>query len=196
MRSNSAAPLLIHAHGFGLGRMRRPLSFYGQFLLAGEVAKSAWDDGYFVISYDQRGHGASQGDVGLIRPDKEADDVSRIIDWAMRHLPIATDNNDPVVGMIGESYGGGVQLLASVRDARIDALVPITTWFDLDAALFPNGVPKTSWILFLGAVGYTMNPLAMDHGMTFDMLGEMRGKHHPLFRERLRQASLAITDCP
>lgn len=194
MRRDGAAPLLIHAHGFGLGRMRRPASLYGQLLLAGQVAKSAWDDGYFVISIDQRGHGASEGDVGLIRPEKEADDISRVIDWAVRYLPIATDNNDPVVGMIGESYGGGVQLLASVRDPRIDALVPITTWFDLDASLFPNGVPKTSWIIFLGLVGYTMNPLAMDHGMTFDMLAEMRGDHRPLLRQRLREASLA-THC-
>ncbi|MDP2227872.1 MAG: CocE/NonD family hydrolase [Moraxellaceae bacterium] len=190
IRSNSAAPLLIHTHGFGLGRMKRPVSLYGKVLLAGEVAQQAWKDGYYVISIDQRGHGASQGDIGLIRPDKEAEDISRVIDWAVRHLKILTDNNDPLVGMIGESYGGGVQLLASVQDPRIDALVPITTWFNLDAALFPNGVPKTSWMIFLGMVGYTMNPLSMDNQLTLSMLGEMRGRHDPHMRAQLRNNSL------
>lgn len=194
MRRDLTTPLLIHAHGYGLTRMARPLSLYGQLLPAGEIAKQAWHDGYLVISYDQRGHGATGDSVGLIRPDKEADDVSRIIDWAVRHLPVATDNNDPLVGMIGESYGGAVQLLASVRDSRIDALVPMTTWYDLDQALFPNGVPKTGWITFLGAVGYLTNPLQMDHDMNGRFVSEMFGRNQPQLRRTLRRNSLA-THC-
>jgi ABC-2 type transport system ATP-binding protein len=191
MRADLSTPLLIHAHGFGLSRMARPLSTYGQLMPAGKIAKQAWHDGYFVISYDQRGHGASEGDIGLMRPDKEADDVSRIIDWATRHLPLATDNNDPLIGMIGESYGGAVQLLASVRDARIDALVPITTWYNLDQALFPNGVPKTGWITMLGGIGYLFNPLHMDHHMTGQFIREMTGRNQPYLRQALRNNSLA-----
>lgn len=191
MRRDHNTPLLIHAHGYGLSRMARPLSLYGQLLPAGQIAKQAWHDGYLVISYDQRGHGATGDTVGLIRPDKEADDVSRIIDWAARNLLVATDNNDPVVGMIGESYGGAVQLLASVRDPRIDALVPMTTWYNLDQALFPNGVPKTGWITFLGAVGYLFNPLHMDHGMNGQFAREMFGHNQPYLRQTLRQNSLS-----
>lgn len=191
MRRDLTAPLLIHAHGYGLSRMARPLSLYGQLLPAGKIAKKAWEDGYLVISYDQRGHGDTGDTVGLIRPDKEADDVSRIIDWAVRNLPVATDNNDPVVGMIGESYGGAVQLLASVRDPRIDALVPITTWYNLDQSLFPNGVPKTSWITLLGAIGYVTNPLHMDNDMSGEFIGEMFGKSNPQLRKTLLNNSLA-----
>lgn len=191
MRTDHTTPLLIHAHGYGLSRMARPLSFYGTLLPPGEIALQAWHDGYFVISYDQRGHGSTGDSVGLIRPDKEAADVSRIIDWAVRNLPLATDNNDPVVGMLGESYGGAVQLLASTRDVRIDAIVPITTWFNLDQALFPNGVPKTSWISFLGAIGYVFNPFHMDNGMSGELIGEMFGNNNPHLRKTLQNNSLS-----
>ena len=33
--------------------------------------------------------------------------------------------------MIGESYGGGAQILGSIHDERLAALVPIATWYDL-----------------------------------------------------------------
>lgn len=189
-RKGATAPLLIHAHGFGLTRMARPLSLYGQMLMAGKTALQAWDEGYFVISFDQRGHGASEGSVGLIRPEQEGEDVSRIIDWAVRNLPVALKDNDPLVGMIGESYGGGVQFMASVRDPRIDALVPMTTWFNLDDALFPNGVPKSDWLLFLGTVGFTVNPLHMDKGVSMGVVSELFGNGDTQLRQQLRRNSL------
>jgi len=189
-QKGETAPLLIHAHGFGLSRMTRPLSLYGKLLMAGTSAQQAWDEGYFVISFDQRGHGASEGSVGLMRPSHEGADVSRIIDWAVRNLPIALKDNDPLVGMIGESYGGGVQLMASVQDKRIDALVPLTTWFNLDEALFPNGVPKSDWLTFLGIVGYTMNPLHMDKGVSMGVLSELFGDGDTTLHKQLQDSSL------
>ena len=50
---------------------------------------------------------------------------------------------DPVVGMIGGSYGGGVQLAAAAVDPRIDALIPIITWNDLGYSLAPNNAGLT-----------------------------------------------------
>lgn len=190
LKKGETAPLLLHAHGFGLSRMVRPLSLYGKMLIAGKTAQQAWDEGYFVISFDQRGHGSSQGNVGLIRPEQEGADVSRIIDWAVRSLPVTLKDNDPLVGMIGESYGGGVQMMATVQDKRIDALVPMTTWFNIDDALFPNDVPKSDWLMFLGIAGFTMNPLHMDMGVTTGVLSELFSKGDPQLRKRLRNNSL------
>jgi len=187
------APLLIHAHGFALTRMSGPFSFYS-LLPTGTAAQRAWERGYWVISFDQRGHGASEGDVGLIRRDKEGRDVSRIIDWAVRHLALSYRDNDPVVGMIGESYGGGVQMMATLNDKRIDALVPVTTWFNLEQALLPNGVPKTDWLLVLAAAGYTMNPTHMSMDVSSGVLKEMFGNGDPLLRRQLRENSL-IAHC-
>lgn len=190
LKKGETAPLLIHAHGFGLSRMARPLSLYGQMLVAGTAAQQAWDEGYFVISFDQRGHGASEGSVGLIRPEQEGADVSRLIDWAVRYLPVTLKDNDPLVGMIGESYGGGVQMMATVQDKRIDALVPLTTWFNLDDSLFPNGVPKSDWLVFLGSVGFTMNPLHMDGGVSQGVMSELFGKGDAQLHQQLRRNSL------
>ncbi len=106
LSTNQTAPLILHTHGFGLSRMKRPeLSLYGFLLPTGQVAKSAWKKGYWVISFDQRGHGGSQGKIRLTDPEKEAQDVITILNWAEQNLPqLAKNQNGVRAGMIGESY--------------------------------------------------------------------------------------------
>ncbi|RYY80870.1 MAG: peptidase S15 [Moraxellaceae bacterium] len=152
------APLIIHTHGFGLSRMKRPyLSLYGSIMPTGQGAEAAWKRGYWVISFDQRGHGGLDGTGGKIRltdPQFEGRDVSRMIDWAEQHLPqLARNEHGARVGMIGESYGGAVQYIASAQDKRIAAIVPVTTWYNLEYSLAPNGVPKSGWLDLLNVVG-------------------------------------------
>lgn len=141
------APVIIHAHGFGGFRAPRPMSIYGQFIVSGEAAIAAWESKYWVISYDQRGFGDSDGDVHIMDPNYEVKDVSSIINWVETSLPQVSrdEKGDVILGMMGESYGGGAQLLASVFDDRIDAIVPITTWHDLAESLAPNGHVRTAW---------------------------------------------------
>ena len=146
----ATAPLILHTHGFGLHRMSRPhFDLYATFLEPGKAARLAWQRGYWVISYDQRGHGDS-GDVAhVIDPAREGRDVTTLLDWATRHLALTAVDGDPRVGMLGESYAGGIQGIASALDPRIDAVIPITTWYDLDAALVPSDVPKSAWLTTL-----------------------------------------------
>lgn len=85
-----------------------------------------------MISYDQRGHGNSQGKIRLADPEKEAQDVISIMNWAEQNLPqLAKNQNGVRAGMIGESYAGGIQYLVSALDPRLQAIVPITTWYDI-----------------------------------------------------------------
>lgn len=90
------SPLLIHSHGFGGNKeedFQDPETY-----LDNQVAKAAWEDGYNVISYTQRGFGgtpATQGDdvpsgdsIGILAPNLEGFDFIRLVDWAICHLRV------------------------------------------------------------------------------------------------------------
>lgn len=155
----AARPLVITAHGWGGSKADR-------YSHAAEVTRA----GYTVITYDARGFGDSEGEVGLNGPEEIAD-VRALIDWALglendaafaRVPPIATDaDGDPLIGMTGISYGGAVQLLAAAADPRIDAIVPEITWSDLNDALAPNSVVNRGWTDLLFFFG-----MMSSHGAT------------------------------
>lgn len=117
--------------------------------------------GHAVISFDYRGHGDSGGDLRMLDPAADMQDLRAIIDWAERHLNLArrassTRNDDPLVATMGGSYGGAYQLLLAQLDSRIDAIVPTMTWSRLDHDLLPDGVVKSGWLqleCFLGQRG-------------------------------------------
>lgn len=162
------APVIIHTHGFGAFRAPRRFSIYGQLVLSGQAAIAAWDAGYWVISYDQRGFGDSEGKVHLMDPDYEVRDFISVVDWADHTLPRIrrAADGDPYVGASGESYGGAVQILASMEDPRLDAIVPIATWYDLHEALAPNEVVQSFWPFALDWLG------TLGSGFDFDLINE------------------------
>lgn len=141
--AESPVPFVLMTHGWAGQRVATP---------TGRVA-DLLDAGYGVLTWDSRGFGASGGEVQLNSPDYEGRDVSVLIDWLVANAPVAMESAaDPVVGMSGGSYAGGIQLLAAAHDARIDVIAPEITWNDLAQSLGPNGVPKLYWTsLLLGA---------------------------------------------
>jgi len=167
LKPHETAPLIIHAHGFGMFRMSSPNSLYARFIFSGITARKAWEQGYWVLSIDHRGHGGSGGRINMMDPNIEVKDLSWTLDWAERNIPRLTyDKDKPVVGMLGESYGGGLQLLAASLDDRIKAIVPITTWYDFSNVLVPNNVVKTGWLTTLVGMGNLMNPMTMNRDLT------------------------------
>lgn len=182
--AGATAPLILHTHPFGLWRFagpRRPLT---QVLTSGDVVRRAWREGYWVISFDQRGHGASGDVMHIADPQREGRDVSRVIDWAQANLALATTDGDPRIGMIGESYGAGIQLIASALDRRIDALVPIAGWYNLERVLAPNDVPKSGWLTILVLAGNTIADLDSRYNEAY--LTARRGIIEPWVRKELR----------
>jgi ABC-2 type transport system ATP-binding protein len=166
------APLVIQTHGFGGFRMSGERSLWGKFVITGQAALEAWDQGYWVISYDQRGFGGSGGDVQMMHPDYEVQDLGAVIDWAYEHLPRLKldDVGDPRVGVIGENYAAGLQVLASIFDHRIDAIVPVTSWYNLADAMAPNGLNKTAW----GGVAGYMGTMSSGFDMGIMLKPEVR----------------------
>ena len=123
------AVMLFH----GLGGTRASMAPIAQGFLVNQ--------GYAVLAYDARGHGASGGLVTLDGP-REVADVHAAFAW----LTTRPDVSDTQVGAMGFSLGGGVVLRAAVEGVPFKAIVPLMTWTNLYEALAPQGWPKTGAI--------------------------------------------------
>ncbi|WP_424530318.1 alpha/beta fold hydrolase [Sphaerisporangium viridialbum] len=166
------APAVLLAHGFG-----------GSKQSVREEAVRLAQAGYAVLTWSARGFGASTGQIALNSPDYEVKDVKQLIDWIARRPEVQLDSaGDPRLGMAGGSYGGAITLMAAAYDARIDAIVPQITWYDLADALFPDatgegpekGVFKRMWagLFFSRAVD---SPLAPGAGALGGLTGAPGG---------------------
>ena len=103
-------------------------------------------NGYNVVTWDPRGEWSSGGRLEMDHPDFEGQDMKAIISWLATQPEVALDSpGDPKIGMVGASYGGGIQLVTAAIDPRIDAIVPTIAWNNLNTSLDKNGAPKTSW---------------------------------------------------
>ncbi len=145
------APAVILSHGFG-----------GSLDEVRGDALDAARRGYVVLTYSARGFGKSTGLVGLDSPDYEVKDVHQLVDL-LAGLPQVRKESpgDPLVGLGGGSYGGGISLLAAAYDPRVDAVAAAITWNDLATAFAPNGVFKQGWasdFFGLGTLGSDAGP--------------------------------------
>ncbi|MCW2779317.1 MAG: hypothetical protein JWN17_3042 [Frankiales bacterium] len=146
------APLVLRTHGWG---------GTGETTLTG-TAKKLVDAGYAVMTWDERGFGQSGGEVHIDNPLYEGKDASALIDWAVANKVVTVVDGDPVVGMTGGSYAGGIQTATAAFDSRIDAIAPEISWSDLRYSLDPGRVIKVGWVSLLYAAGNT----ALSGGIT------------------------------
>ncbi|MCH9701895.1 MAG: peptidase S15 [Actinomycetia bacterium] len=102
------------------------------------------------VSWDPRGEGASGGFLQLDNPFFEGRDVQHIMDYVTTLPWTRSDNGDIEMGMVGGSYGGGIQWVTAGIDKRVDTIVPAASWNSLNESLYPWGDFKTSWALLLG----------------------------------------------
>ncbi|HEY5248636.1 MAG TPA: alpha/beta fold hydrolase, partial [Dermatophilaceae bacterium] len=149
--ATTPAPAVLLAHGLG-----------GSKTDLDSEARSLAEHGYVVLAYSARGFGRSGGLIHLDAPSYEVADASRLISHLATLPQVLKDSRgDPRVGVAGSSYGGGLALLLSAYDKRVDAVGADITWNDLTQALFPNaaggqpGVFKKLWAgqLFASAAG-------------------------------------------
>ena len=158
-------PLIVHSHGWGGKRVTESgantnnqnadtSTLYSR-VVDNEV-KKFWDDGYAVISFDERGIGQSGGQVRVMDPNFETRDAMALIDWADKNLDLLRDaHGDPKIGTIGGSYGGGFQTLLAAKDPRVDAITPSVSWYNLNQALQPDHVLAKGWLAGLCLVAKT-----------------------------------------
>jgi len=115
-----------------------------------------WQGGFNVLTWDPRGFGDSGGEAEVDSPNDEGRDVSAMLNWVAQRSGVQLDRPGvPRVGMVGESYGGGVQFAAAERDCRIDAIAPTIAWHSLGTSLDKNQTPKIGWGNILSSVSST-----------------------------------------
>ena len=154
------APTVLVGHGWGGRGSTDPESSSppGGTVGNGPLRRA----GYNVLSWDARGFGASGGVVQVDAPRAEARDVQALLDFLATAPEARLDGpGDPRAGMVGGSYGGGIQLTtAAIGERRVDAMVPDIAWHSLATSLYPDATFKSGWGNALVAAGRAgANPL-------------------------------------
>ncbi|MCU1599800.1 MAG: CocE/NonD family hydrolase [Frankiales bacterium] len=105
--------------------------------------------GYVALAWTMRGFqlfNTQGGKIALDAPDTEVQDLKALITLLSKRSDVLQDGpGDPRVGLMGESYGGGISLMGATYDKRVDAIVPVITWNSLETALDPGGVFKAEY---------------------------------------------------
>lgn len=158
-------PAILMTHGFGLTKDSAEVLSTARFFAA---------HGYVVLTFTSSGFGKSGGCVTLQSADYDVKSASQLIDQVLDpRKDVRHDKHGAVVGTIGGSYGGGIQLPLAAADKRIHASVVGRTWNDLRYSLDPNnrvvpgdptglthslneqGVFKQQWTSLFYALGNT-----------------------------------------
>ena len=73
---------------------------------------------------------AAQGEIA---------DIKELIFYLVTRKEVKKESSaNPIVGIVGASYGGAAALLSAAADKRIDAAIADITWNNLNQALFPQ----------------------------------------------------------
>jgi ABC-2 type transport system ATP-binding protein len=139
-----------------------------------------WQGGFNVLTWDPRGFGQSTGAAEVDSPNEEGRDVSAMINWVAQQGGVKLERAGvPRIGMVGESYGGGIQFAAAERDCRIDAIAPTIAWHSLGTSLDKNQTPKAGWGNILSSVSASakLDPeiTATDHEMNSSGVIDAKG---------------------
>ena len=144
--TSATHPTIFMGPGWSLAGDTDTSDAPGQSLLGADAIASLFHAGYNVLTWDPRGFGASGGQAEVDSPAYEAKDVSTLIDWVATRPGVELDGpGDPRMGMVGGSYGGGIQFVTAATDCRVDAIVPTIAWHSLTTSLFKSGIVKSGW---------------------------------------------------
>ena len=154
-------------------------------LLGALSIKTLRDNGYNVLTWDPRGFGESTGVVQIDSVDFEGRDVQQLLDWVATQPQAQLDaTRDPRAGMVGASYGGGIQLVTAAIDCRVDAIVPIIAWHSLQTSLYKANTAKTGWgnVLAGSAAGANLDPHITDAAAAGNSAGHLPGGRRAVLR--------------
>lgn len=125
-------PAVLMTHGFGLDKTSNEVVSTARFLAA---------HGYLVLTWTSSGFGESGGCITLQSADWDVKGAMQLVDALLEpRRDVLRDRRGLVLGTIGGSYGGGIQLPLAAADRRIRATIPGRTWNTLQYSLDPNNL--------------------------------------------------------
>lgn len=156
------APAILLAHGFGSSKsaVKKSAQYYR-------------DNGYVVLTWTARGFDKSSGQISMNAVQGEIADVQKLISYLASRKEVKRESGtDPIVGIVGASYGGAAALLTAAVDKRVDAAIADITWNNLNQALFPQSSPdltepgpfKRVWTGTFLSLATLQNPLLGECG--------------------------------
>ena len=153
LRPGQTAPTILNGPGLSLPGETNPTAGENPFMPNQVIGMAPLlRNGYNVVTWDPRGEWSSGGQLEINSPDFEGRDVSAIISWLSQQPEACLQAGcDPRVGMVGASYGGGIQLVTAAIDKRVDAIVPTVAWHSMNTSLYKAEAFKTSWGTLLTA---------------------------------------------
>ncbi|GAY14233.1 CocE/NonD family hydrolase [Mycobacterium sp. shizuoka-1] len=196
LKAGEQAPTILDGPGLG---MPGQTSIDGSFLdgvltnaLGMPSILTLRNAGYNVVTWDPRGEYNSGGQLQIDSPDYEARDVSAIISWLATQPEAKLDgdpaNLDPRIGMVGASYGGGIQLVTAATDHRVDAIVPTIAWNSLNTSLYKAQSFKSGWgTILAAALVLTLartNPAIIPAAVNGDLAGTLSQADQDLLAQR------------
>jgi len=155
--ASEPAPTILMGPGWSLAG---DTSTDGAALFGALSINGMWENGYNVLTWDPRGFGASEGVASVNDPALEGRDTQALLDFVAAQPEAQLDGDgDPRAGMVGFSYGGGIQLTLAGIDCRVDAIVPGIAWHSLGTSLYKAETVKTGWSQILTT---TVDPERLD----------------------------------
>lgn len=125
-------PAILMTHGFGLTKDGNEVVSTARFLAS---------HGYLVLTWTSSGFGDSGGCITLQSADWDVKGAMQLVDALLEPRDdVLRDRRGLVLGTIGGSYGGGIQLPLAAADPRIRATIPGRTWNTLRYSLDPNNL--------------------------------------------------------
>jgi len=192
LRAGQKATTILDGPGLALPGATNPEAMNDEFLPNDVIGVGTLRHaGYNVVTWDPRGEWSSGGTLEVDHPDFEGKDASAIISWLATQPEVKLDDAktlDPRIGMVGASYGGGIQLATAVNDHRIDAIVPTIAWHSLTTSLYKDQAFKSSWgtILVAALIGTNarVNPRIYPGLIYGDITGTITPADQDLIAER------------
>jgi ABC-2 type transport system ATP-binding protein len=193
------APTVLMGPGWGSAGDTDTSPSSGQGLLGAMSIATLRGAGFNVLTWDPRGFGRSGGLAEVDSPLYEARDVSALIDWAATLPGVELDApGDPRLGMVGGSYGGGIQFVTAATDCRVDAIVPTIAWHSLVTSLGKSGLYKAGWagLLYAAATSAHLDPEIGDARAVADVTGAVPAAARDWFAARGPGALIARVRVP